>query len=51
MAGSELVVPVRRLTPDGLEAWAQVIERGYEGYVDKDEAGVYEDGATWRLLK
>jgi hypothetical protein len=34
----ELVFPVRRLAPDGLEAWAQVIERGYEGYVAKDEA-------------
>jgi ATP-dependent DNA ligase len=28
VAGSELVFPVRRLAPDGLEAWAQVIERG-----------------------
>ena len=28
--------PVRRLAPDGLEAWTQVIERGYEGYVAKD---------------
>jgi ATP-dependent DNA ligase len=36
VAGSELVFPVRRLAPDGLEAWKQVIERGYEGYVAKD---------------
>jgi ATP-dependent DNA ligase len=36
VAGSELVFPVRRLAPDGLEAWTQVIERGYEGYVAKD---------------
>jgi hypothetical protein len=29
---------VRRLAPDGVEAWKQVVERGYEGYVAKDEA-------------
>jgi hypothetical protein len=33
VAGSELVFPVRRLAQDGLEAWKQVVERGYEGYV------------------
>jgi ATP dependent DNA ligase domain len=38
VAGSDLVFPVRRLAPDGLEAWKQVIERGYEGYVAKDES-------------
>jgi hypothetical protein len=37
---------VRRLASDGLKAWAQVIERGYEGYVAKDEASVYEGGAS-----
>jgi bifunctional non-homologous end joining protein LigD len=31
VAGSELVFAVRRLAPDGLAAWKQVIERGYEG--------------------
>jgi ATP-dependent DNA ligase len=46
VAGSELVVPVRRLAPDGLEAWKQVIEQGYEGYVAKDEGSQYED--SWR---
>jgi hypothetical protein len=46
VASSELVFPVRRLAPDGLEAWKQVIERGYEGYVAKDEGSQYEDG--WR---
>jgi ATP-dependent DNA ligase len=29
----------------------QVIERGYEGYVAKDEARVYEAGATRRWVK
>jgi bifunctional non-homologous end joining protein LigD len=28
VAGSELLFPVRRLAPDGLAAWAQVVERG-----------------------
>jgi bifunctional non-homologous end joining protein LigD len=51
VAGSELVFPVRRLAADGLEAWKQVIERGYEGYVAKDERSVYEAGSTRRWLK
>jgi ATP-dependent DNA ligase len=42
---------VRRLAPDGLEAWTQVVERGLEGYVAKDEASAYEGGATTRWLK
>jgi ATP-dependent DNA ligase len=51
VAGSELVFPVRRLAADVLEAWKQVVERGYEGYVAKDEASVYEGGATRRWLR
>ena len=52
MSGSELVFSVRRLAPDGLEAaWQQVVERGYEGYVAKDEASAYDVGATARWLK
>jgi bifunctional non-homologous end joining protein LigD len=51
VAGSELVFPVRRLALDGLEAWKQVVERGYEGYVAQDEASVYEAGPTKRWLK
>jgi bifunctional non-homologous end joining protein LigD len=51
VAGSELVFPVRRLAPDGHEAWKRVIERGYEGYVAKDDTSVYEAGRTRRWLK
>ena len=51
VAGSELVFPVRRLTTDGLKAWVEVIERGFEGYVAKDETSVYEAGPTKRWLK
>jgi ATP-dependent DNA ligase len=45
------VFPVRRLAPDGLEAWKQVIGSGYEGYVAKDETSAYEGGPTRRRLK
>ena len=51
VAGSELIFPVRRLAPDGFEAWKHVLARGYEGYVAKDEASTYEGGATRRWLK
>jgi hypothetical protein len=30
-----VIFPVRRLAPDGLEAWEQVIERRYEGHLAK----------------
>ena len=32
-------------------AWTQVVQRGYEGYVAKDEATAYEAGPTKRWLK
>jgi ATP-dependent DNA ligase len=48
VAGSELAFPVRRLAADGLEAWKQVVERGDEGYVAKDEANVDDGGARGR---
>src|SRR5262249_38263862 len=51
VAGSELVFPVRRLALDGLRAWTRVVERGYEGYVAKDEASPYESGPTRWWLK
>lgn len=51
VAGSELIFPVRRLAPYDLKAWAQVLERGYEGYVAKDDASAYEGGATRLWLK
>jgi ATP-dependent DNA ligase len=44
VAGSQLVFPVRRLAPDGLEAWEQVIARGYEGYVAKDDVSANKGG-------
>jgi ATP-dependent DNA ligase len=46
-----LVHAARRLTPNGLDAWAQVLERGYEGLVAKDEASPYVGGRTRAWLK
>ena len=51
MAGNDLIFPVRRLAADGLEAWTQVVERGFEGYVAKEEASRYEGGRTRAWLK
>jgi hypothetical protein len=44
------VLPVRRLPHDGLEAWAIVQARGYEGLVAKDPRAAYRPGPTtsWR---
>jgi hypothetical protein len=39
VAGSELVFPVRRLAPDGLEAWKRVVESGTK-VTAKNQAGV-----------
>jgi bifunctional non-homologous end joining protein LigD len=49
--GQDLVLPIRRLSDDGLEAWQQVLERGYEGLVAKDPASLYVGGRTLRWLK
>ena len=46
-----LLLPVRRLADDGLEAWKQVLERGYEGLVAKDPESPYVGGRTLKWLK
>jgi ATP-dependent DNA ligase len=45
------VLPVRRLAADGLKAWQQVREHGWEGLVAKDEAAPYVGGRTLKWLK
>src|SRR5262249_6263675 len=40
-----------RLADEGLKAWQQVIERGYEGLVAKDPASLYRGGRTLAWLK
>jgi hypothetical protein len=47
----DMVLPVRRLADDGLKAWQQVIERGYEGLVAKDPASPHVGGRTLKWLK
>ena len=42
---------MRRLAPNGLDAWAQVLASGYEGLVAKDEASPYVGGRTNFWLK
>jgi bifunctional non-homologous end joining protein LigD len=49
--GHTLVLPARRLADDGLEASAQVVERGYEGLVGKDETAPYREGRSLSWLK
>ena len=44
-------MPTRRLADDGLKAWAQVLERGYEGVVAKDPASAHRAGRTRAWLK
>jgi bifunctional non-homologous end joining protein LigD len=51
VTSADLVLPVRRLAPHGLEASAQVLKRGYEGWVGKDEASPYRGGVTRSWLK
>jgi ATP-dependent DNA ligase len=51
VAGSDLVLPVRRLAKNGFEAWAEVSARDFEGLVAKDETSLYEAGPTRRWLK
>jgi len=49
--GHRLILPARCLADDGLAAWAEVLERGYEGLVAKDPASPYVGGRTLKWLK
>ena len=46
-----LVLPVRRLSDDGLKAWQQVLEHGFEGLVAKDPQSPYRGGRALSWLK
>jgi bifunctional non-homologous end joining protein LigD len=46
-----MIFPVRRLSRNGLKAWEEVLARGYEGLVGKDEASPYVGGRTLKWLK
>jgi bifunctional non-homologous end joining protein LigD len=47
----DLLLPVRRLSDDGLKAWRQVLEHGWEGLVAKDPQSLYVGGRTLKWLK
>jgi ATP-dependent DNA ligase len=47
----DLVLPVRRLSDDGLKAWREVVEHDYEGLVTKDPQSPYLGGRTLKWLK
>jgi bifunctional non-homologous end joining protein LigD len=49
--GQTLILPVRRLSPNGFAAWAEVLHRGYEGMVAKDPESPYVAGRTLKWLK
>ena len=51
LAGERLILPVRRLSPSGLEAWKDVLRAGYEGLVAKDPESPYVGGRTMKWLK
>ena len=51
VAGSDMVLPVRRLAKNGFEAWAEVVAHDCEGLVAKEETSLYEAGPTRRWLK
>jgi bifunctional non-homologous end joining protein LigD len=51
LADQRVLFPARRLASGGLEAWAEVERRGYEGLVAKDETPPYVGGRTLSWLK
>ena len=51
VAGARMVLPSRRLSDNGLKAWAQAVHRGYEGLVGKDPESPYVPGRTLKWLK
>jgi bifunctional non-homologous end joining protein LigD len=42
------IILARRLAPDGLEAWKEVVAHGWEGLIAKDPASIYEPGVRTR---
>jgi ATP-dependent DNA ligase len=40
--GQDLLLPVRRFSDDGLNAWQEAMERGYEGIMAKDSASPHQ---------
>jgi len=51
LSGERLILPVRRLSSSGLQAWKEVLRAGYEGLVGKDPESMYVPGRTLKWLK
>ena len=51
LTGERVLLPVRRLSPNGLEAWQEVIRAGWQGLVAKDSDSPYVGGRTLKWLK
>jgi len=51
VAGARMILPARRLSDNGLKAWAQAEHRGYEGLVGKDPESLCVPGRTLKWLK
>ena len=51
LEGQRLLLPARRFSGGGVEAWREVEQRGYEGLVAKDESSLYIGGRTLSWLK
>jgi bifunctional non-homologous end joining protein LigD len=49
--GQSLILPARRLGPNGFAAWTEVLHRRWEGYVGKDPESPYLGGRTLKWLK
>ena len=49
--GQSLILPARRLSPNGFAAWAEALHRGWEGYVAKAPESPYVAGRTLKWLK
>jgi ATP-dependent DNA ligase len=49
--GQTLILPARRLSPNGLAASTEVLHRGYEGMVAKDPESAYIGGRSLNCLK
>jgi len=50
LTGERLILPVRRLSPNGLTAWQEVIRAGWEGLIAKDPQSPYVGGRTLKWL-
>ena len=51
LSGERLILPVRRLSSSGLEAWKEVLRAGYEGLLAKDPESPYVPGRTLHWLQ